>query len=87
MDKSNVKTFFNQYLRSTDIPKLETKLENGKFSYRFSNCLPNFTLPIVLSNQKDASTKYPTSEWNSVAEDNLMEDWESILENYLIEVE
>ena len=87
MDKSNVKTFFNQYLRTTDIPKLETKLENGKFSYRFSNCLPNFTLPIVLSNQKDASTKYPTSEWKSVAEDNLMEDWESILENYLIEVE
>lgn len=87
LDKAGIKTFFNQYLRSTDIPKMETKLEQGKFSYRFTNCMPNFSLPIVLSSQKEAATKYPTTEWKSIAEDNLLEDWESILENYLIEVE
>jgi len=87
LDKAGIKAFFNQYLRSIDIPKLETKLEQGKFSYRFTNCMPNFSLPIVLSSQKEAVTKYPTTEWKSIAEDNLLEDWESILENYLIEVE
>ena len=87
LDRAGIKAFFNQYLRSTDIPKLETKLEQGKFSYRFTNCIPNFSLPIVLSSQKDAAVKYPTTEWKSIAEDSLLEDWESILENYLIEVE
>ena len=87
LDRAGIKAFFNQYLRSTDIPKLETKLEQGKFSFRFTNCIPNFSLPIVLSSQKDAAVKYPTTEWKSIAEDSLLEDWESILENYLIEVE
>ena len=37
---------FDQYLRSTQIPSLEYKIEGGKLSYRWTNCVPGFNMPL-----------------------------------------
>lgn len=44
----NLKPVFNQYLRSTTIPVINLSLKNNKLTYYFSNCLPEFTMPVRL---------------------------------------
>lgn len=56
---------FDQYLRTTQIPKLEFYLEGNKVFYRYTNCVNGFNLPLVL---KDSSVKIriiPTAQWKS----------------------
>lgn len=56
---------FDQYLRTTQIPKLEFYLEANKVFYRYTNCVNGFNLPLVL---KDSSVKIriiPTAQWKS----------------------
>jgi len=49
-----LKVFFDQYLRSTDIPVLEYQLDKKKLKYRWHNCLEGFVMPIkVKINGKD----------------------------------
>jgi aminopeptidase N len=44
--KLNLKPFFDQYLRTTDIPKLEYKIKGNKLTYRFTNTVENFAIPV-----------------------------------------
>jgi aminopeptidase N len=53
---------FNQYLRSTDIPVLEYKFEDKSFSYRWTNCNPDFNLPLRVDVGGEKWLK-PTTEW------------------------
>jgi aminopeptidase N len=58
----NFSIVFDQYLRSTKIPNLEYMQANGKFQFRFSNCISNFTMPISFG-KEHSFTIYPTTEW------------------------
>jgi aminopeptidase N len=42
----NLQAVFDQYLRTTDIPTLEMKLEEGQIYGRWTTCLPNFQMPV-----------------------------------------
>jgi aminopeptidase N len=44
--KLDLSVVFDQYLRSTTIPVLEYKMDQGKIRLRFSNCIDNFQMPI-----------------------------------------
>lgn len=44
-----LKSFFDQYLRTTDIPQLEFKDDNGKIKYRFSNVVSDFRIPVKIN--------------------------------------
>ena len=46
MDLSKI---FDQYLRTTMIPTLEYKIENGKLFYRWANCVKGFNMPVRVS--------------------------------------
>jgi aminopeptidase N len=37
---------FNQYLTTTQIPKLEYKLKGKKLQYRWVNCIPGYNIPV-----------------------------------------
>jgi aminopeptidase N len=37
---------FDQYLRNTQIPVLEYKINGSAISYRWTNCIPGFNLPL-----------------------------------------
>jgi aminopeptidase N len=57
----DLKAFFNQYLRTIEIPTLELKQNGDKVEYRYSNIVDGFTMPLTL---KDSNEKiYPTNDW------------------------
>jgi aminopeptidase N len=39
---------FDQYLRTAQIPVLEYKIENGSVSFRWTNCIDGFNMPVRL---------------------------------------
>ena len=43
---------FDQYLRTTEIPKLELKVEEGGLRFRWSECIEGFNMPVKLTNGK-----------------------------------
>ncbi|MEA5258836.1 M1 family metallopeptidase [Arcicella aquatica] len=63
----NLSKVFDQYLRNTEIPTLEYKVENGAVSYRWTTCIDGFNMPIKIEN---ATGKYqfiqPTTTWKSI---------------------
>jgi aminopeptidase N len=56
---------FDQYLRTTMIPVLEFKIAGDNLSYRWSNSVPGFNMPVRLANTKDEWLK-PSAEWKSI---------------------
>ena len=52
---------FDQYLRSTQVPVLEYRLENNKLSYRWTNVLEGFDLPVKVANTN--TWLKPSREW------------------------
>ena len=64
MVRKDLSKIFDQYLRTTKIPVLEYKIQGDRFSYRWSNCVKGFNMPVMLAD--DASTwLYPTTQWKS----------------------
>lgn len=58
---------FDQYLRTTMIPVLEYKIENGTLSYRWSSCVKNFDMPLkVTLKDQHFSSIYPTTTWKTI---------------------
>ncbi len=63
--KIDFSKLFDQYLRTTDIPVLEYKLEGRKFMFRYTNCVKGFNLPLKLF----LGIEYwvnPTEEWETI---------------------
>ena len=48
IEKGNLKIngFFDQYLRTTKIPVLEYKIKGSQISYKFTNTVDNFSIPV-----------------------------------------
>lgn len=59
-------TFFDQYLRSTLIPKFEWYIKKKELFYRFTNTVPGFLLPLPVYTNKKSETLRVTSEWQSI---------------------
>jgi aminopeptidase N len=58
---------FDQYLRTTKIPELEWKLENGTLSYRWTNVVPGFDMPVRITTAPGVFTPVEAGEaWRSV---------------------
>jgi aminopeptidase N len=43
---------FDQYLRTIKIPVLEYKIGNGTLSYRWTNCVTGFNMPVKIADEK-----------------------------------
>jgi aminopeptidase N len=60
----NLTGFFNQYLRTADIPELEYYLKNDTLSYRFNNVVEGFTMPLTIKGRKKkTATINPSAAW------------------------
>jgi aminopeptidase N len=58
---------FDQYLRDTKIPVLEYSVEKNKISYRWSNCVDGFDMPVkVTVDGGKEEFIYPTSTWKTI---------------------
>jgi len=65
---SSVEKIFDQYLRTTKIPVLEyfISADKTKLSYRYTNCVDGFNLPIVLKTDMGIVILGPESnKWNT----------------------
>jgi len=59
---------FAQYLTTTQIPKLQLYVDGpgSKIFYRYTNCVDDFNLPLVLKGDQERIKIIPTSAWESV---------------------
>lgn len=63
----DLKIFFDQYLRSDDIPELEWYIKDNELFYRFNNVLTGFTLPIEVTGGRRKEKIYPKADWQSIS--------------------
>ena len=58
--------FFNQYLRNTEIPTLEYKIENKELKYRYTHIVNNFDMPVQVTINNKKQWLFPTAEWKTI---------------------
>lgn len=61
----NFSKLFDQYLRRTQIPVLEYKIDGHKLSYRYTNCVKGFNLPLKIMFKTEQWIK-PTEQWKTL---------------------
>lgn len=61
----DLSAFFDQYLRTTMIPKLEYSLEGDSIKYRYKNVVKGFDMPIQIFVGNDGHWLFPTTEWKT----------------------
>jgi aminopeptidase N len=58
---------FDQYLRTTTVPMLEYRIDHGSLSYRWSDVVPGFAMPVRVQLAGNAFTLIrPTASWQRV---------------------
>lgn len=62
----NLTPFFNQYLRTTQIPTLQYKIKKNKLSFRYTNCLTEFNMPVKIKTDKEFIIT-PTTQWQTIS--------------------
>lgn len=65
----NFNKVFQQYVTTTQVPALEIKVsaDKRKISYRYTNCVKGFNLPLTLKGDKVKLKIIPTEQWKSIA--------------------
>lgn len=65
----NYSKVFDQYLRTTQIPRLEFYLDKDQKNvfYHWTNCVTGFNMPLVLQNENAKLKVIPTESWKKQA--------------------
>ncbi len=62
----NLSAFFNQYLRTVNVPVLEYKIIKNKLLYRYNNCVTGFNMQLKVIADKTRVIN-PTKQWQSIS--------------------
>jgi len=65
---------FEQYLGTTMIPTLEWKVDGDKLSYRWTNVVPGFAMPVDIHSAHSPTLErrlYPTTAWQTTGADGM----------------
>ena len=82
----DLSAFFNQYLRTTQIPVLEYSLQNYILKYRYTNIVKDFDMPVrILVNNRERWL-FPHSEWKTEKLDTSETTKVLVDENFYIQV-
>ncbi len=57
--------FFEQYLRTTMIPKLEYKIDGENLKYRYTDIIKGFDMPVRVAIDKKEKWLFPTADWKT----------------------
>ncbi len=72
--------FWDQYLRTVKIPKLEYKFKGKELSFRYTNIVDGFDMPVkFIINQKEVWI-YPSAEWKT-------EEMTSVIESANVKID
>jgi aminopeptidase N len=63
--KKDLSAFFNQYLRTTMIPKLEYKRQGNSMTYRYVDIVADFDMPIRVFVDGKEKWLFPNAEWKT----------------------
>jgi aminopeptidase N len=58
-------SFWDQYLRTTKIPKIEYHVSGKNLNYRYTNIVDGFNLPLILIINGKEEWFTPNSEWQT----------------------
>ncbi|HLW32813.1 MAG TPA: M1 family metallopeptidase [Aequorivita sp.] len=61
----DLKAFWDQYLRTTKIPKVEYKIDGKNLSYRYINIVEGFEIPVIAIINGTEEWIKPNSEWQT----------------------
>lgn len=62
----NFTPMFDQYLRTTQIPKLEYKIVKGNLKFRYVNCIPEFHMTVGIKKNDKKLFIHPTTKWQTL---------------------
>ncbi len=73
----NFSKIFDQYLRTIQIPILEFKWSSDKkkVSYRWTNCVAGFNLPLIMMTDVNAKKILPTTVWQTLKVNAAQSNW------------
>ena len=57
---------FDQYLRTTLVPRFEYRIKRKHFSYRWAECVPGFDLPVRITIDGAEQRLEPGTEWRTL---------------------
>ena len=77
--------FFNQYLRTTMVPTLEYKINGNEITYRWTNIVDKFDMPVKVANFEQ--WLFPNAEWKTEKLKNGVEKDFKIDRNFYIKTE
>jgi aminopeptidase N len=63
-------TFFNQYLRSIEVPTLEYFFKGNSLTYRWINCVSGFNMPVKVTLNGTEQLLKPETQWNHIPYEN-----------------
>lgn len=62
----NLNAFFDQYLRTIKIPKIDYKIKKNKIKYRYRNTVKNFKIPLKVKIDNNEIWINPTKRWKTI---------------------
>jgi aminopeptidase N len=62
----NLQKIFDQYLRTIQVPVLEYRIKKNKLSYRWTNCVKGFNMPLKIINAQKEEWIKPVEKWQSI---------------------
>ncbi len=81
----NLQKVFDQYLRDTRIPVLEYRIAKNKLTYRWTNCVEGFDMPVKVRVAQDRWVFIkPTTEWQTSAFPKFKAAYFAVDENFYI---
>ncbi|MDG1573448.1 M1 family metallopeptidase [Robiginitalea sp. M366] len=63
----DLSAFFDQYLRTAKIPRLEYRRANGQLEYRYTQVVPGFDMPVRVFLDGEAHWLFPSAQWKQEA--------------------
>lgn len=79
----DLSAFFNQYLRTAKIPKLQLKVSGKTLKYRYVDIVEDFDMPIRISVNAEQQWIQPDGKWQKLKTSNTIKDVE-VDENFYI---
>ncbi|GGW21877.1 M1 family metallopeptidase [Arenibacter certesii] len=76
--------FFNQYLRTTQIPRLEYWADGHQLRFRYTNIVAGFDMPVKIRLNGNEEWVFPTAKWKTISLDNEIKAI-SVDKNFYIE--
>ena len=83
--KKDLNAFFNQYLRTTKIPVLEYQKNRNKITFRYTNVVNGFDMPIQMVINGEKEWIYPSKQWRTYKADGKIKNLK-IADDFYVEL-